>query len=114
MNTAAIEHLPRVAARLQYLVPMAEKPRSLEYPAPQGVPQTTAVYREREVEIHDVRPVAEGLSLEHEGFQLLTAPTRLQDFDDEDDIRTRYYDESIELLKAQTGASRVVVFDHTI
>jgi hypothetical protein len=114
MNTAAIEHLPRVAARLQYLEPTAEKPRSLEYLAPPGVPQTTAVYREREVEIHDVRPVAEALSLEHEGFQLLNAPTKVSDFGDEETIRTRYYDEAIELLKAQTGASRVVVFDHTI
>ena len=114
MNAAAIEHLPRVAARLQYLEPPAEKPRSLEYLAPPGVPQTTAVYREREVEIRDVRPLAETLSLEQEGFQLLTAPTRLKDFDDEEAIRTQYYDEAIELLKSQTGATRVVVFDHTI
>ena len=114
MNTAAIEHLPRVAARLQYLEPPAEKPRSLEYLAPPGVPQTTAVYREREVEIRDVRPLAETLSLEQEGFQLLSAPTRLKDFDDEEAIRTQYYDEAIELLKTQTGATRVVVFDHTI
>jgi hypothetical protein len=114
MNTASIEHLPRVAARLQYLEPTAEKPRSLEYLAPPGVPQTTAVYREREVEIRDVRPVAATLSLEQEGFQLLTAPTRLEDFDDEDAIRSQYYDEAIALLKAQTGATRVVVFDHTI
>jgi hypothetical protein len=114
MNTAAIEHLPRVAARLQYLEPMAEKPRSLEYPAPPGVPQTTAVYREREVEIRDVRPVAASLSLEHEGFQLLDAPTRVTDFGDEEAIKNQYYAETIELLKDQTGASRVVVFDHTI
>jgi hypothetical protein len=114
MNAAAIETLPRVAARLQYLEPTVEKPRSLEYLAPPGVPQTTAAYREREVEIRDVRPLAETLSLEQEGFQLLTAPTRVTDFDDEDAVRTEYYDEAIELLKSQTGATRVVVFDHTI
>src|SRR3954451_3539196 len=114
MNTAAIEHLPRVAARLQYLEPTAEKPRSLEYLAPPGVPQTTAVYRESEVEIRDVRPLAATFSLEQEGFQLLTAPARLEDFDDEEAIRSQYYDEAMALLKAQTGATRVVVFDHTI
>jgi hypothetical protein len=114
MNAAAIETLPRGAARLQYLEPTVEKPRSLEYLAPPGVPQTTAAYREREVEIRDVRPLAETLSLEQEGFQLLTAPTRVTDFDDEDAVRTEYYDEAIELLKSQTGATRVVVFDHTI
>jgi len=114
MNTAAIEHLPRVAAALQYLVPMAEKPCSLEYEPPPGAARTTAVYREHEVEIRDVRPVAASLSLEQEGFQLLTAPTTVTDFDNEEAIRTRYYDEAILLLKEQTGASRVVVFDHTL
>jgi hypothetical protein len=114
MNTAAIEHLPRVTAPLRYLEPTREKPRSLEYDPPPGVPRTTAVYREHTVEIRDVRPVAATLSLEHEGFQLLTAPTSVRNFDDETAIRTRYYAETISLLEEVTGASRVVVFDHTV
>jgi hypothetical protein len=114
MNTTAIEHLPRVAAALRYLEPTSGKPRSFEFDPPPGVPQTTAVYREHTVEIRDVRPVATTLSLEDEGFQLLTAPTSVTDFDDEETIRTRYYAETISLLEELTGASRVVVFDHTI
>ncbi len=114
MNTAAIEQLARVRAGLRYLEPTAEKPRSLEYDPPPGVPRTTAVYREHTVEIRDVRPVAATLSLDREGFQLLTAPTAVTNFDDEVAIRTRYYDEAISLLTKLTGAARVVVFDHTI
>jgi hypothetical protein len=114
MNTAAIEHLPRVEAGLRYLEPTSEKPRSLEFDPPPGVPRTTAVYREHTVAIRNVRPVASTLSLEHEGFQLLTAPTSVRDFNDEEAVRTRYYAEAIELLEELTGASRVVVFDHTI
>jgi len=114
MNTAAIEHLPRVEAGLRYLEPTSEKPRSLEFEPPPGVPRTTAVYREHTVAIRNVRPVASTLSLEHEGFQLLTAPTSLRDFNDEEAIRTRHYAEAMELLEELTGASRVVVFDHTI
>jgi len=114
MNTAAIEHLPRVEAGLRYLEPTSEKPRSLEFDPPPGVPRTTAVYREHTVAIRNVRPVASTLSLEHEGFQLLTAPTSVRDFSDEEAVRTRYYAEAIELLEELTGASRVVVFDHTI
>jgi hypothetical protein len=114
MNIAAIEHLPRVAAGLRYLEPTTEKPRSLEFDPPPGVPRTTAVYREHMVEIRDVRPVASTLSLEREGFQLLTAPTSVRNFDDEEAVRTRYYAETISLLEELTGASRVVVFDHTI
>ena len=114
MNTTAIEHLPRVAAGLRYLLPTSEKPRSLEFDPPPGVPRSTAVYREHTVEIRDVRPVAATLSLEDAGFQLLTAPTSLTDFGDEEAVRTRYYAEAISLLEEVTGASRVVVFDHTI
>jgi hypothetical protein len=114
MNTATIEHLPRVEAGLNYLEPTAEKPHWLEFEPPAGVPRTTAVYREHTVAIRDVRPVASTLSLEHEGFQLLTAPTSVRNFDDEEAIRTLYYAETISLLEELTGASRVVVFDHTI
>ncbi len=109
-----IENLPSVEAALRYLEPTSEKPRSLEFDPPPGVPRTTAVYREHRVAIRDVRPVATTLSLEREGFQLLTAPTRVKDFDDEESIRARYYAETISLLEQVTGASKVVVFDHTI
>jgi hypothetical protein len=114
MNSAAFEHLPRVAAGLRYLEPMVGKPRSLEFDPPPGVPRTTAVYREHTVEIRDVRPLAATLSLEQEGFQLLTAPTSVTNFDDEAAICSRYYAETVSLLEELTGASRVVVFDHTI
>jgi hypothetical protein len=114
VNAAAIEYLPRVEAALRYLEPMAEKPRSLEYEPPPGVPRTTAVYRDHTVEILDVRPVAATLSLEREGFRLVTAATGIQDFGDENAVRTRYYAETSSLLRKLTGASRVVVFDHTI
>jgi hypothetical protein len=58
--------------------------------------------------------VASALSLDREGFQLITAPTGVEDFSDDEEIRDRYYAEAISLLKGLTGASRVVVFDHTI
>ena len=113
-NSPRIDDLPHVEAALLYLEPSFGKPRSLEFEPPPGVPRTTAVYREHKVAIRDVRPVASTLSLEREGFQLLTAPTSVRDFNDEGSSRTRYYGETISLLEELTGASRVVVFDHTI
>jgi hypothetical protein len=109
-----IERLPHVEAPLHYLEPMSEKPRSLEYEPAPGVPRTTAVYRDHMVTIRDVRPVASALSLEREGFQLVTAATNVRDFYDEEAVRTRYHAETVALLEKLTGASRVVVFDHTI
>jgi hypothetical protein len=43
MSISAIAQLPRVGATLRYLEPMSDKPRSLEYELPPGVPRTTAV-----------------------------------------------------------------------
>jgi hypothetical protein len=114
MKTSDIQRLPHVEAALSYLEPMSEKPRSLEYEPPPGVARTTAVYRDHPVTIHDVRPVASTLSLEGEGFQLLSAATSVRDFYDQEAIRTRYYTETVSLLEELTGASQVVVFDHTV
>lgn len=121
MNAAAIKisaerttASPAVEAGLLYLEPTSVKPRSLEYDPPPGVPRTTAAYREHRVTIRDVRPIAAALSLDTEGFELLQAPTRVRNFAGGDEITTQYYAETIALLREVTGASRVVVFDHTI
>jgi hypothetical protein len=114
MNTSAIERLPRVEAALSYIEPMSDKPRSLEYEPPPGVPRTTAVHRDHRVTIRDIRPVASAFSLEREGFQLITAASGVGDFYDQAAVQTRYYAETASLLEELTGASRVVVFDHTI
>ncbi len=114
MNTSAIAQLPHVQAALRYLEPTADKPRSLEYEPPPGIPRTTAVYRDHRVTIRDVRPVASALSLEREGFQLVTAASRVKDLYDEEAVQTFYYAETVSLLEELTGASRVVVFDHTV
>lgn len=106
--------LPSIEAALSYIEPMSDKPRSLEYEPPPGVARTTAVYRDHTVTIRDIRPVAQALSLDHEGFQLVTAASGLSDLYDQEAIRTRYYAETVSLLEDLTGASRVVVFDHTI
>lgn len=108
------ERLPHVTAELNYLVPLAEKPRSLAYEPRPGEAQTTAVYEAHTVDIHDVRPIAGDLSLEREGLRLVARPTQLRDFYDEDELRRVYYPETERLVAELTGAARVVIFDHTI
>jgi hypothetical protein len=114
MSLSALGQLPGVDAALSYLEPAAGKPYSLEYEPPPGALRTTAIHRERVVTIRDVRPVASSLSLEREGFQLVTAASSVSDFQDEEAIQTRYYAEAVSLLEKLTGATRVIVFDHTI
>jgi hypothetical protein len=114
MMTSTIGRLPRIEAALSYIEPMSDKPRSLEYEPPPGVARTTAVYRDHTVTIRDVRPVARAFSLDREGFQLVTAASSVGDLYDREAVESRYYAETVSLLENLTGASRVVVFDHTI
>ncbi len=61
-----------------------------------------------------MRPVADGLTLDVQGFALVPAPTAVTDFYDEAQLQESYYPEAENLVKQATGATRVVVFDHTI
>ena len=53
-------------------------------------------------------------ALEKNGFRFVGHPTRVADFYDEDEIRRVYYPEMEQLVMAESGARRVVVFDHTL
>ena len=68
----------------------------------------------RQVIIRNGRPRADRFGLESNGFRFLRHDTAMQDFFDEAEIRRVYYAEIEALVKAETGASRVVVFDHTL
>ncbi|PSR97274.1 hypothetical protein PHLCEN_2v4337 [Hermanssonia centrifuga] len=66
--------------------------------------------------IHDARGKEEeyGLSLDTSGFQFVKHTSVEKDFTDKAKIQEIYYKEVEELLKKQTGAKRVFIFDHTI
>ena len=66
------------------------------------------------VRIADARPIARELRLDTHGFESHVRPTRVKDFYDERQVTDVYYPEVRELLTDVTGASKVVIFDHTI
>jgi hypothetical protein len=68
----------------------------------------------RQVVMRNGRPYAERFALEREGFRFVRHDTNVTDFYDEDQIRRVYHPEMEALVKAESGASRVVVFDHTL
>ncbi len=53
-------------------------------------------------------------TLERDGFHFIRHDTKVIDFVDEADVRRTYYPEMEALVKAESGAARVVVFDHTL
>src|SRR5499425_2466691 len=66
------------------------------------------------VAIHNGRPHARDFVLERHGFRFVRHDTKVKEFYDEDEIRRVYYPEMEALVKAESGAKRVVVFDHTL
>ena len=68
----------------------------------------------RRVAIHDGRPHVQDFVLDRDGFRFVRHDTKVADFFDEDEVRRVYYPEMEALVKAESGAARVVVFDHTL
>ena len=68
----------------------------------------------RHVILRNGRPYADRFTLEQDGFRFVRQDTKVADFYDEDEIRRVYYPEMEALVKAESGARRVVVFDHTL
>ena len=66
------------------------------------------------VRIKNGRPLADNFLFEREGFRFVPSATKVRNFYDEDEIRRVYYPECVELIKQESGAKRVVVFDHTL
>jgi hypothetical protein len=77
-------------------------------------PDYHAWYVDHRVPIHDMRLSSSDLSLDREGFVLLRSKSAVSNFYDSDEVSAVYNPEIELLVKQQTGAEKVVVFDHTI
>jgi hypothetical protein len=102
-----------VEATLNYFVEASEKPVIYTYEPSPGVPRTTGKSEAHSVSIRNAR-LAEELSLDRQGFQLVQQETAVRDFYDRTEVEKVYYPEIEALLKQATGAEKVVVFDHQV
>ena len=102
-----------VTTSLNYLLPSRDKPtRYIDTPPP-GRLAWNGINDVRTVAIEDGRSHAADFTLDRNGFVLLQAPTAVHDFN-EAEVTGPYYREAERIIKAATGATSVVVFDHTI
>jgi len=69
---------------------------------------------ERQAIIENLRGKEDTVSLDTTGFQYFKRPTKHTSFANDEEITREYYPESIELIKKLTGASKVVIFDHSM
>ena len=103
-----------IAASVNYMQRDGEKPFTYT-----GGPGSTEVRSGGNLDPHVMqirngRPFAGGFTLERDGFRFVAHPTKVVSFFDEAEVRRVYYPEMEALIKAESGASRVVVFDHTL
>jgi hypothetical protein len=106
------EPLVPVVAELCYLKRSSARPYNYLYARPDDAPSQNWECDRRPVQIADARQLAP--SIDREGFELRDAPTTTLDFDDESQVRSRYYPEVTELALQVTGASEAHVFDHLV
>lgn len=103
-----------VEADLQYVVDDGQPSiRYIDWPEEEHNARLPR-YETHRVRIHNGRKADERFTLPSHGFTLAAHHTAVKDFYDEDEVRRVYHPETEQLIKAQSGAKRVVVFDHTI
>jgi len=110
----AQSRLAGVEGALNFIIADGRRPFSHQYDPPPGQPVRSHEYESHRVPIADGRPIADTFSIDREGFALVPHITKTADLYDEVALRTSYYPETEALLKAETGAAHVLIFDHTI
>jgi hypothetical protein len=115
MQTAELEAAPdTIEATLNYIVNDGSRIFTVTAgPGGQDV-RSGGTPDPRRVTMHNGRPHVREFTLERNGFRFVRHDTKVADFYDEDEIRRVYYPEMEALIKAESGAKRVVVFDHTL
>src|SRR5260370_28676991 len=103
-----------VSAGLHYTVDTGVKPVNETF-GPNNIRRRVSGEHEvRQMQIRDGRPLADEFDLEVTGFEFVEHKTRVHDFFDIEELKRVYYPEVEALVKKVSGASRVVVFDHTL
>jgi hypothetical protein len=103
-----------VTADIGYAVDTGTKPVNETFEAGQIIRRRTGETEQRSMRIRDGRPLAAEFSLDRNGFAFVDHKTAVADFFDPAQLETVYYPEVQRLIQAVSGASRVVVFDHTL
>jgi len=103
-----------VEADMNYIIDDGIPPvRYVDWPEEEHKAHRPA-YESRSMRIQNGRICGEEFTLPTHGFKLLAKKSTVADFYNERDILQTYYPETEKLIKEQSGAKRVYVFDHTL
>lgn len=107
---------PSTTAELLYLIPPANGARAYQHI---NLDPITGEWKknfgreDKEVILENLRGKEDSVKLDTAGFQYYKQPAKHTSFANDEEVVQEYYPESVELIKKLTGASRVVVFDHS-
>src|ERR1700688_1788212 len=114
-ETAELELAPdTVEATLNYIVDDGNKVFTIVASPGGSDTRSGGTPDPRRVVIHNGRAHTNDFELERNGFHFVRHDTKVADFFDEAEIKRVYYPEMEALIKIESGAKRVVVFDHTL
>lgn len=103
-----------IRAQMNYIVDTGTPPvRYIDWPEmePKEIPPT---YELHEMTVRNGRPLRDTFKLDTHGFVFTDHPTQVKDFTDEAERKRVYDPEVAQLIKRHSGASEVLVFDHTL
>ena len=101
-----------ITAQIPYTVDTGEKLVNETFGPGNIKRRSEGTWEKRPMPVQDGR--AAELSIEKNGFVLVDHPTAVENFFEPDQLTSVYYPEVERLIKAVAGASRVVIFDHTL
>jgi hypothetical protein len=119
MSATSPENQSTVLATIKYSVPPKDgsqaRRNTILDPVTGLMERNFEEQEHMDMAIENVRGQEHQYSLDTTGFQFHLRPTKMpaSDFRDDKKVKEEYYPESIQILKEITGASRVVLFDHS-
>ena len=102
-----------ISASLNFIRRQDSKPTFQSSALTGGAPKYFYDTEAHTVTISDMREIAEDLSVDREGFELLHHATAVKDLYDDDTVERAYLPEIEAFLRKKFGASQVVIFDVT-
>src|SRR3954468_8954832 len=103
-----------IRAQMNYIVDTGTPPvRYIDWPEMEHK-EIPPQYKQHLMPIRNGRPLRDSFKLDTHGFAFTDHHTAVKDFTDEAERKGVYDGEVAELIKRHSGASEVLVFDHTI
>ncbi len=105
---------PNLTANIPYTVDTGERLVNETFGPNNIRRRKTGTHQLMTMSVRNGRTICGELSLEKQGFVFVEHKTKILNFFDPAELTSVYYPEVEQLIKRESGASRVVIFDHTL